>query len=290
VEICEKMVVECEGKREGCSHRQERQMVRIHEEICIFAKHVRLLETFKGVKDRYECHIKSQSEAELWRNKVMDQLETTFTMSKSIERYEAPLSGKYRLTVAGADGTNSKKHPKSKGGKGAEIQATFLLNKFDRLDLIVGENTSDGFGGGGSFVFLVIPKGNLKELIPMVISGGGGAAFKNQGKDAALEEYAKIMKDSTNVKKNENPVVKKDGEDGCGVGGGLGWKSVVQLKESKSFGGGKIGGGGFSGGVAKKSYGGGGGSFVKSDAEDVVKKLKDIEGNGFIKLQFVSVN
>ena len=41
-----------------------------------------------------------------------------------------------------------------------------------------------GVGGGGTFVFLVKPRdAKTKEVVPIVIAGGGGSAQKNPGQD-----------------------------------------------------------------------------------------------------------
>jgi len=211
-----------------------------------------------------------------------------------VERYEVPITGKFRFVVIGADGTNNKKHQKYKGGRGAEIHATFLLNKGEKLDIIVGENSSADFlgtGGGASFVFQV---SSQKEVcrFPLIVAGGGGGAWKFNGGDASLDESG--TKGNGCTKKND--FGGKDGENGNGTHPGLGWKAVSNMVESKAFGGGNNAGGGYSGGgycfKCKKAEhtkvsGGGGGSFVSFEGEDVIKKLRDDEGHGFIKIIFV---
>lgn len=145
LQSCDKMIVECEGKVEGCTHKQERQICKSHEEHCIFAKHVRLSKELKNLKDKFELQISKQTEAEKWKQQVMAKMTTFFHMTRTVERYEVPMTGRYKIVAVGADGSVSKKNAKSKAGKGAEIHATFSLNKNDKLDVLVGEFVSGKF-------------------------------------------------------------------------------------------------------------------------------------------------
>ena len=109
-----------------------------------------------------------------------------FNMStQGIQEWTVPISGDYDIDVYGAQGGN---HWYNNiwyyGGEGANIKATFTLNKGDKYSLIVGqqgENADVGSGqdnaapggGGGSFIW------SQNDNTLLIAAGGGGAGFRS---------------------------------------------------------------------------------------------------------------
>jgi hypothetical protein len=180
VEICDKMISECDGASLGCSNKQIRSLIVMHQQVCIFSKHKKLTEQNAELKKHREILTTESQKLLSWKQNVVTKLSIFYQFTKKKERYEVSVTGRYRIIAVGADGTSNKKHLKYIGGKGTEMQASFFLSKGDKLDLIVGESLALdtlGNGGGGSFVFLV----GAKESLPLIVAGGGGAAWKYNG-------------------------------------------------------------------------------------------------------------
>ena len=78
----------------------------------------------------------------------------TFTTCGSIVTHTIPASGDYRIVAVGAKAIDyTKKGRNQKGGRGAEMQATFVLRQGDVLHLLVGATSKQGqLGTGGAGV------------------------------------------------------------------------------------------------------------------------------------------
>lgn len=98
-----------------------------------------------------------------------------------------PCDGLYRIVAHGAKAADGEK---KKGGKGAIIEAQFLLNKGDHLEILVGgmsqkKGPSSG-GAGGSFLGL----NGRQDLLIAAGGGGGTRGYDDQdvdGMDASLD-------------------------------------------------------------------------------------------------------
>ena len=82
-----------------------------------------------------------------------------FSVNSGIQLWKVPESGKYRITVYGAQGGDARHG--ATGGRGAKMEGDFNLNGGDTIKILVGQKggsadsgkTEDGSGGGGgSFV------------------------------------------------------------------------------------------------------------------------------------------
>ena len=105
------------------------------------------------------------------------------------QQWTAPITGTYRITVAGAAGGS---HPAKSAGSGAIITADVSLTQGVVYTVLVGkrgENTTNlsttncgAGGGGGSFFFI-----NASDATPIIAAGGGGGAcLQKQGVNASL--------------------------------------------------------------------------------------------------------
>ena len=75
----------------------------------------------------------------------------TFATCGFIVTHTIPASGDYRIVAVGAKAIDY--YGSSKGGRGAEMQATFVLRQGDVLHLLVGATSKQGsFGTGGAGV------------------------------------------------------------------------------------------------------------------------------------------
>lgn len=91
-----------------------------------------------------------------------------FNVTSGIQLWTVPVTGTYRITVAGAAGGAGKQA----GGKGATISGEFNLSEGAILKILVGQSgvsysTGSGGGGGGTFV-------TTNSNSPLIIAGGGG--------------------------------------------------------------------------------------------------------------------
>ena len=210
-----------------------------------------------------------------------------------------PSNGLYRIVAHGAKAADGEK---KKGGKGAIIEAQFVLQKNDFLEILVGgmsiKRGPCSGGGGGTFVGL-----NGRQDLLIAAGGGGGTRGYDEedldGKDASIDLYglgghggqwaaggnsgragrdavangpcwgyggAGHVENSTTATSFVAGGTKGDG-GGFGGGGGIG-----------SYGGG--GGGGYSGGGGGRG-GGGGGSYIREDGLHIIRSVGN-EGNGFV--------
>ena len=97
------------------------------------------------------------------------------TLSKGIQLWTVPYTGKYRIETIGAAGgynpfaTGSPQYR----GRGTIMIGTFELNKGDVIQILVGQEGGIGGGrngpGGGGGTFVV-----KKDRTPLIIAGGGG--------------------------------------------------------------------------------------------------------------------
>jgi len=241
-----------------------------------------------------------------------------FIFNGKIEEYEIPRDRWYRFVAKGAKAANGQS---CTGGFGAVIDATFLLKKGDKLEILCGgmsttSGRGDSGGGGGTFMAINGRKN------PLIVAGGGGGTRGSRddrdGKPASLEPAGS---DGTGGSSGTG----KGGVDGAGgrrkeasYGGGgggffrdgddpgqeaydAGGRSFATGGKGSycgGFGGGGGcgsagggfacggGGGGYSGGGAGHSAGGGG-SFVRQDGVNIVK-VADHSGHGELEIFIAS--
>jgi hypothetical protein len=98
--------------------------------------------------------------------------------SQGIQLWKVPATGSYTIQAAGARGGAGTATERS-GGHGAACTGTFNLTQGHVVQILVGQsglnrsgnasNTSEGSGGGGTFVA-------LSDNTPLIVAGGGGGA------------------------------------------------------------------------------------------------------------------
>jgi len=220
-----------------------------------------------------------------------------FDMGAVIHKHVVGNTGFFRFVAKGAKADDGRY---KKGGRGAIIEATFFLKKGDVLEILTGGMSSkrgdDSGGGGGTFVSINGRKN------PLIVAGGGGgtrgASGDMDGSDASLTTDGTPgvgAQSSAGGKNGEGGVCAANKYGGAGAGyftdasdpasdsgpgtsfvnGGAGGGSNGGWGgggDAGSSGGG--GGGGYSGGGGGQG-GGGGGSFVRADALDIVKSIKN---------------
>jgi hypothetical protein len=116
-------------------------------------------------------------------------------IAAGIQDWTVPTSGRYRITVTGAQGRSGQVG--GQGGRGARVSSEFTLTTGQTLRILVGQagtvggrampNRSfyHGSGGGGSFVVDAVD-------IPMIIAGGGGGTrmeAAQNGCDASITSF-----------------------------------------------------------------------------------------------------
>lgn len=108
-------------------------------------------------------------------------------VTAGFQKWTCPLTGTYRITVAGAAGGS---HPSNSVGSGAIITADVPLTKDQIYTILVGkrgENTENSGnagagGGGGSFFFI-----GATDATPIIAAGGGGGScLQRPGVNASL--------------------------------------------------------------------------------------------------------
>ena len=172
-----------------------------------------------------------------------------YEVSLQQQQCTIPTTGLYSFSVLGADGGQSQQ---AEGGRGAYIEASFLLNENDILVFIVGAAGTPGFistgtitgGGGGGASGIAISTDGF-TVNPLIFAGGGGGGANNAGRDGLGLEPSQAAgggAGSTN-----------GGPGGTAGGGG-------QVGNQDSGGGG--GGGGYTGNGDSSASGGGGLSFL----------------------------
>ncbi|HWO23080.1 MAG TPA: hypothetical protein VNO30_30270 [Kofleriaceae bacterium] len=175
---------------------------------------------------------------------VVDGVEYTGpTGPPSLQQWEAPSTGTYRITAVGAQGASASSAPSLKGGHGAEVTGDFVLQAGDVVQILVGQKgtaaPNSGGGGGGTFV--------VKDGSPLLIAGGGGgvrAGALVDGRPGTLSTSGTAGSTSSNY---------TSGFVAGGANGGGG-------SRVHSYG---AGGGGWSGnGASDGNYGKGGYAFL----------------------------
>lgn len=205
-------------------------------------------------------------------------------VNPGIQEWTVPRDGQYRIRTAGASG---------RYGDGAVMQGTFNLNAGTTLQILVGQESPDDGGSGGTFV----ATGNSHtSASPLVVAGGGaggdgGATSNSHG---ATHTYGQDASTGANGGNNGYGGSGDDGGGGAGFYGNgnnggdgqggdafqNGGRGGSNSASDGGFGGGGTaesagadeagGAGGYSGGGAADDGGcecaGGGGSFIDSSA------------------------
>ena len=241
---------------------------------------------------------------ETWSNTVVGQFSNfpcTIGFIAKIVTIRIPTTGQYGITAKGAIAADGQRF---KGGFGAIISATFLLQQDDLLEILCGgmsecERCHSG-GAGGTFV--AVNNRQAFENLLLVAGGGGGTCGYDDedcdGCNASLELHGKSADKTYCAKSGMDGA---PGQDANFVGppwghGGAGWQQSSSTAKSFVEGGngGKCGGfggggsvglygrGGFSGGGGGRA-GGDGGSYVRSDGEDVTKEVGN-DGHGNVEI------
>ena len=247
----------------------------------------------------YQFRIRSRSASGwgMWSKSILGQFDDfpcTIGYSAKIVSIQIPSTAYYRITAKGAKAADGAHF---KGGRGAIINATFLLQRDDILEILCGgmserHNCHSG-GAGGTFV--AVNNRQIFENLLLVAGGGGGTrGFVNEdcdGRNASLEPNGTSATMTDCAEGGMNGAPGKDAYfKGPSLGhGGAGWRKSSST--AKSFveggnggecggfgGGGGVGmyggggGGGFSGGGGGRG-GGGGGSYVRADGDYVTKEI-----------------
>lgn len=94
--------------------------------------------------------------------------------TQGIQEWVVPTSGNYSFEVVGAHGAAATASSGTRGGRGAFITASKILNAGTRLFVVVGQagtaNSNQGGGGGASFVRI----GVGSDTSTLIVAGGGG--------------------------------------------------------------------------------------------------------------------
>ena len=264
---------------------------------------------YPGYTYRFRIRSKIISGWSMWSKPIVGtftDFPCHFSFVSKIVSIKVPSSGQYRITAKGAKAADGETR---KGGQGAIISATFMLQQDDVLEILCGgmsqRHGCHSGGGGGTFVTV-----NTRELHGLLIAAGGGGGTRGyddqvpDGCDASLDENGTWV-DATNcVEGGLNGAAGKDAIfQGPSWGyGGAGYqhssstaKSFVEGGaggECGGFGGGGSvglygggGGGGFSGGGGGRG-GGGGGSYVRLDGENITKVIGN-NGHGEVEIVHV---
>lgn len=221
-------------------------------------------------------------------------LDGDVTVSAGFQYWTVPATGDYLITVAGAEGGRNTDHAHD-GGRGAEMSGVFALTAGQVLEILVGQEGTDGRddagAGGGTFVMVD------GASTPLIVAGGGGGG----GEDDVEPAWFALYKDGTTSTCGQRAVAHATGytaggcggaggavdlylygqgggggfsSSGAGAGGGYSYASGGLGNAKGGFGGGGNGsgdggggGGGYSGGGSGSgggspdSCGGGGGSY-----------------------------
>lgn len=104
-----------------------------------------------------------------------------FNVNSGIQSWTVPVTGSYRMTVAGAQGGNAGANV---GGKGVIETSTVTLSEGSIIKILVGQRgaSSDGsHGSGGGGTFVVQSPYNTNASIIMIAGGGGGYGISGGG-------------------------------------------------------------------------------------------------------------
>ena len=264
-----------------------------------------------GYTYQFRIRCRSVSGWGMWSKSIeskFDDFPCTVGFISKIVTVQIPSTGQYRITAKGAKAADSDRF---KGGRGAIISATFLLQKGDLLEILCGgmserQNCHSG-GAGGTFV--AVNNRQVFENLLLVAGGGGGTrGYDDQdcdGCDASLEPNGTS---ATTINCAEGGMNGAPGKDANFLGpswghGGAGWQQSSTT--AKSFvdggsggecggfgGGGSVGlyggggGGGFSGGGGGRG-GGGGGSYIRADGDNVTKEIGHVN-HGEVEITRIS--
>ncbi len=193
---------------------------------------------------------------------------TTFNYTGTIKSFTVP-DGVTTLTIAASGGQGGNGNGSSVGGKGAVFTGIVAVLPGHVIDIVVGQNGTNGGGGGASYIY----DHTTSDSLIMVAGGGGGGAsspYNATGGPAGTDIIGTVTQNSAS-----------EGADGTGGNGGKGGLIYGQFGAGSggagwigngadvdsagvnyvSFGGkdkanGFVGGSGYSGGGG---YGGGGG-------------------------------
>ena len=123
---------------------------------------------------------------------------TVEVIGEGVQRWEVPETDTYRITSHGAQGRDD-----TYGGEGAVMSGEIELEQGDKLRILVGQRHDESglsaacsesrpgimIGGGGTFVVKETDDGETmpdgQPVKPLVISGGGGGAFVEEGRQRA---------------------------------------------------------------------------------------------------------
>ncbi len=198
------------------------------------------------------------------------------TVTSGIQRWTVPQTGTYRITAAGAKGDNGDYRT---AGYGAKVSGTFILQKGEIINILVGQvpsgNDEGGGGGGGTYVIKNGPDGTPDDVSDiLVIAGGGGGAAGNNPYSNGNGGIAARTASTTGTAGNGGAADSGySNERGAGGGGFTGdGSSISGTNGGKSFVNGGAGGssyGGFGGGGSLYSDGaGGGGGYSGGNGND----------------------
>jgi hypothetical protein len=233
------------------------------------------------------------------RHAFSENLTYEFSYTGNIVQFQVPFSGTYKIEAWGARGGSSSS---STGPLGAYSKSFVLLNKDERIKILVGEKGSPGYnhndciycGGGGGGTFIAI------DNTPLCVAGGGGgfvyyshSTVSSHACGQATQLSASFGTGQATLKMGGIGSVYAgggggfEGDGGDGSSNGKGGYSFINGGERQKygstygegcayggFGGGAsqhgcgygAGGGGYTGGSASGSnydQGGGGGSYYK---------------------------
>ena len=206
-------------------------------------------------------------------NRIIKNME--FDAVNKTEIFVAPLDGKYKLEVWGAQGGGSN------GGYGAYSVGTILLIKNQKLYITVGEKSLSGIGGyngggsvtgnvygGGGATHIATSPGVLSSLstnqtsILIVAAGGGGSGNGYAGgSGGGIFGVAGVGDDPGKAGTQTGGGA---ANNDCGGGSGSFGQGGTGSWEEEALGGGGAGfyGGGSGGGSANNGSGGGGSSYI----------------------------
>jgi len=153
-----------------------------------------------------------------------------FTTSNGIQIWTVPVTGTYTIEAIGANGGTGSRQ--GRGGYGAIISGSFILQQGEKIQILVGQagsNTTNATtynqpaGGGGSFV--VRYPYNTTDSILVIAGGGGGGGVGdtvvNQStSDASLTNDGKTAAGTASGPIGTGGTLGSGGGDGSSYGGG----------------------------------------------------------------------
>jgi hypothetical protein len=204
---------------------------------------------------------------------------TTFDFTGRYETFTVPTTGTYDITAGGAMGGSGNGEP---GGKGYKIGVDFNLTSGEILQILVGNNGSNGFnsssGGGGGGTYVGLGPTYYSDISPLLIAAGGGGG-------GAGDFYGLPFNgdggNGTGVAPGSNSAPGIGGTPG-GAGGGAGFSGDGATGNFGYYGG---GGGGFSftsggSGGAPGGFSGGAGGFGGGGSGASINSTGGLGGGG----------